>query len=159
MEKYPGIFMVGERRKSKVTKISIGYRIRDGDTLITCICPRSDTCVTDTNEGSEVLLLEHGNQSFLFTGDLGDSGEKQLMKVLEKGGKFKGVTYLKVAHHGSVYSSCDEFLDYVRPKAAVISVGKNSYGHPGKPVLKRLSDRGIPYVRTDYSGAFEVHLK
>lgn len=159
MEKYPGIFMAGERRKSKVTKISFGYRIRDGDTLITCIYPISDTRVTDTNEGSEVLLLEHGNQSFLFTGDLGDSGEKQLMKVLEKGGKFKGVTYLKVAHHGSVYSSCDEFLDYVRPKVAVISVGKNSYGHPGKPVIKRLSERGIPYVRTDYSGAYEVLLK
>ncbi|MBO4808564.1 MAG: DNA internalization-related competence protein ComEC/Rec2 [Lachnospiraceae bacterium] len=158
-EKYPNLFEIGERRKSKITKISYGYRIRDGDTLITCIYPRNDTCVMDANDGSEAFILEHGSLSFLFTGDLGEEGEKQLMKVLNVSGKFKGVTYLKVAHHGSVYSSCEEFLDYVRPKAAVISVGKNNYGHPGKTVLKRLSVRGVPYWRTDFSGAFEVFLK
>ena len=150
-EKYPNLFEAGERKKTKVTKIKAGYRIRDGDTLITCIYPRSDTRVTDANDGSEAFLLEHGNLSILFTGDLGEEGEKQL--------RVKGVTYLKVAHHGSVYSSCDEFLDYVRPKMAIISVGKNNYGHPGKPVLKRLSERGIPYIRTDYFGAYDVFLK
>jgi competence protein ComEC len=60
---------------------------------------------------------------------------------------------LKVGHHGSQYSTSDEFLDKVNPKYAVISVGKgNKYGHPTQEVLNRLSGKGIQIFRTDEQG-------
>lgn len=60
---------------------------------------------------------------------------------------------LKVAHHGSLTSSTEEFLDSVNPDVAVISVGKNNFGHPSKEVLERMDIRDIYVLRTDMSGA------
>ena len=59
---------------------------------------------------------------------------------------------LKVAHHGSKYSTSETWLTKVRPKAAVISVGKNRYGHPSEEVLSRLQEKGIRILRTDEQG-------
>ena len=59
---------------------------------------------------------------------------------------------LKVAHHGSKYSTSDIFLETVKPGIAVISVGKNSYGHPTQETLKRLEEFGIKILRTDTNG-------
>ena len=60
---------------------------------------------------------------------------------------------LKIAHHGSAFSSTMEFLNNVQPKFAVISVGKgNTYGHPTEEVLERLRDIGALVLRTDELG-------
>jgi len=58
-----------------------------------------------------------------------------------------------VAHHGSSTSSTEEFLDSVTPDVAVISVGKNNFGHPSEEVLQRMESKGIYVLRTDISGA------
>lgn len=85
----------------------------------------------------------------MFTGDAEDVSEKEM---LSKGLDLK-VDVLKVGHQGSKSPSCDEFLNAVNPKYAVISVGKdNDYGHPNKESLQRLSSRGIQIYRTDESG-------
>ncbi|MBR5173242.1 MAG: hypothetical protein IKW14_07580, partial [Phascolarctobacterium sp.] len=64
---------------------------------------------------------------------------------------------LKVAHHGSKHSSSLLFLEKVRPKVAVISVGAgNSYGHPHKEVLQRLDRVGSKVLRTDELGAIKL---
>lgn len=64
---------------------------------------------------------------------------------------------LKVAHHGSPYSSTKEFLQAVSPKFAVISVGKvNRYGHPSEHVLNRLQDVGATILRTDKLGTIII---
>ena len=65
---------------------------------------------------------------------------------------------LKVAHHGSKYSSSDAFLDAVSPDIAVIQVGKNIYGHPTPETLERLESRGVSVYRNDECGAvgFEI---
>ena len=60
---------------------------------------------------------------------------------------------LKVCHHGSRYSSTDGFLDAVSPRAAVIGVGRNYYGHPAPETLAKFKERGIPVYRTDLDGA------
>jgi competence protein ComEC len=61
--------------------------------------------------------------------------------------------FLKIAHHGSKYATSTEFLDSVKPKEVIISVGKNNrYGHPTEEVLSRLEERGITILRTDQSG-------
>ena len=63
---------------------------------------------------------------------------------------------LKVAHHGSKYSTSGEFLENVKPKIAVISVGKNSYGHPTPETLQRLENFDIHILRTDEYGDIKI---
>ena len=100
--------------------------------------------VPETNEGSVVSRFEYGETSFLLTGDLPD--EELFIPDLEP------VDILKAAHHGSQYSSSDSFLDLTSPTEAIISVGKNSYGHPHPLVLERLQTHGIATHRTDMDG-------
>lgn len=104
----------------------------------------------DINDSSIVLKLTYGNNSFLLTGDATSNVEKTLLNYNIKS------DVLKVAHHGSNYSSTDEFLDVVSPKYAVISVGKNnSYNHPSNSTLKKLNDRNIKLYRTDLDGTIK----
>ena len=60
---------------------------------------------------------------------------------------------LKVAHPGSKYSTSEGFLVRMTPEEAVISVGKNSYGHPAPEVVERLERRGVRVFRTDTDGS------
>lgn len=98
----------------------------------------------DTNEGSIVARFTYGATSFLLTGDL--PREETFLPDETP------VTILKAAHHGSKYSSSATFLQMIYPKEAVISVGKNTYGHPAPDVLERLRQRGVVMHRTDEEG-------
>ena len=101
------------------------------------------------NDSSIVLRIDYGNTSFLFTGDAEDWSEYMM---IDAGVNLKA-DVLKIAHHGSAFSSTMEFLNNVQPKFAVISVGKNNtYGHPTEEVLKRLRDIGALVLRTDELG-------
>jgi len=101
----------------------------------------------DLNDSSIVLKLTFGNNSFLFMGDATSNVEEQILNKNIKS------DVLKVGHHGSQYSSKEEFLNMVKPKYAVIEVGKNnSYGHPTKETLNKLMDRNIKIYRTDMDG-------
>ena len=97
--------------------------------------------------------------SMLATGDLGEDGEHDIIDAYGLTGKpdvgdILKADILKVGHHGSKTSSCDEFLDTVRPAFAAVQVGKNNmYGHPAKETLKRFSQRGIKVLRNDLEGA------
>jgi competence protein ComEC len=103
----------------------------------------------DSNNSSVVARLDFGSSSFLFTGDIESPAEKE---ILESGENID-IDYLKVAHHGSKYSSSDAFLDAASPEAAIISVSKNnSYGHPTEEVLGALEKRNIDIFRTDGKG-------
>ena len=105
------------------------------------------------NENSLVLMLHiTGSEetSILFTGDIGISTE---MVLLESGINLD-CDILKVAHHGSKYSSSYEFIEACSPDAAVISVGThNFYGHPAPDTLDRLNSYGCVVFRTDEEGA------
>jgi competence protein ComEC len=64
---------------------------------------------------------------------------------------------LKVGHHGSKYSSSEEFLKAVNPKVAVVEVGaKNTYGHPAEEALSRIASIAAKIFRTDQNGTIEV---
>ncbi len=97
----------------------------------------------NTNAGSVVVRLRVGIETFLFTGDL--PREEVVLPA-------EDIRVLKVSHHGSKYSTSDVFLNRMTPEEAVISVGKNSYGHPAEEVLTRLEARGIRVFRTDRDG-------
>jgi beta-lactamase superfamily II metal-dependent hydrolase len=71
-------------------------------------------------------------------------------------GRIGAVDVLKVGHHGSRGSTSDGWLDALRPKAAVVSVGRNDYGHPAPPTLARLRRHGVDILRTDLDGSIVV---
>ena len=104
----------------------------------------------DVNEDSLVLLVEYGEFQALFTGDMGFPAEAALRRALGP------VDLLKVGHHGSRGSTGGELLDSLRPLAAVISVGRNDYGHPSPETLARLEQRRVPVLRTDQDGTVSV---
>lgn len=101
------------------------------------------------NNTSIVAKLVFGDTSFLFTGD----AEKEVEDNLVASGVDLKADVLKVGHHGSRNATGQEFLDRVKPKFAVISVGaKNTFGHPNKTVLNRLEKLGVELFRTDEDG-------
>lgn len=104
------------------------------------------------NENSMVLRLSYKNRKFLFAGDISENVEKLLLN-----NKKLSSDVLKVPHHGSKNSTSSSFLDVVRPKIAVISVGeKNMFGHPSSEVIDRLKQREIDIFRTDKNGCISV---
>lgn len=101
----------------------------------------------DLNSTSIVLKMKHGNNTFLFTGDMTSEVESKVIN------KDISADVLKVAHHGSNTSSSKAFLDKVRPKYAIISCGlNNKYNHPHDVILKRLKNIDASIYRTDEVG-------
>lgn len=122
-----------------------GQEFSLGDAYFKVIYSGDDT--NDINDSSIVLKMTYGENSFLFTGDATSNVEELILDEDLKS------DVLKVAHHGSNYSSTDEFLDRVDPDYAVISVGlNNTYNHPSESTLQKLSSRNIKVYRTDQDG-------
>lgn len=103
------------------------------------------------NNNSIVAKLEYKSFSMLFTGDIEEIAERQILREYLKTNNFISsdtkkytntileTTILKVGHHGSKTSSVQEFIEAVNPKIALIGVGKeNNFGHPNKKVLERI---------------------
>lgn len=92
------------------------------------------------NNNALVCKLYYKNFSCLFTGDIEEVAEKEIIQFYTNTNLLNS-TVLKVAHHGSKTSSTQEFLALVKPKIALIGVGSNNlYGHPNADVLTRLSN-------------------
>lgn len=110
---------------------------------------------SDINDSSIVGKISLGESNILLTGDAGQEVENLLLRA---GMPLKS-EILKVGHHGSRHSSAPEFLKAAGFTHAVISVGKNSYGHPREEVLTELRKLGNSILRTDEAGdiAFEVY--
>lgn len=102
-----------------------------------------------TNDNCPLIKIEYKQKSFLFTGDISSSIEK---KMIDNYGYKLDCDVLKIAHHGSNTSTCQEFLDITTPDYAVISVGNNSHGHPTSSVLNRIENANAKCLRTDVNG-------
>ena len=126
-----------------------GDKTEIADSSLTILFSRGKDEAREEND-SVVAYLEYGENSFLFMGDLEEKSETELISAL--GGDFD-CDVLTVAHHGSSTSTSDAFLDFVKPRAAVISCGKdNPFGHPNARVLEALEKRNVVILRTDESG-------
>ncbi|MED3649198.1 DNA internalization-related competence protein ComEC/Rec2 [Heyndrickxia sporothermodurans] len=103
------------------------------------------------NNDSLVLYAQVGGKRWLFTGDLEEQGEMELLNNY----KFE-IDVLKVGHHGSISSTSEAFINALKPKFAIISAGKNNrYGHPRPEVLALLANHHIQIFRTDQQGAIQ----
>jgi competence protein ComEC len=108
---------------------------------------------TEANDRSIVLRISWGRTVFLLTGDVGLDAEKEIIQA----GLVLCSGVLKAGHHGSDSSSGGDFLERVRPRVAIITVGRtNSYGLPQEEVLRRLEAAGAVIYRTDKDGAVEI---
>ena len=132
-----------------VQKVRAGYTFKTRDFSFRALSPMKEN--QETNEGSLVVQIEIEGWAFLFPGDIGESTERELIADWED------VDVLKVAHHGSRYSTSIEFLHAIRPELAVISCGKeNRYGHPHEETTDRLEERQVEWYVTARQGAIWI---
>ena len=137
-----------DQQRLTVTKPQPGKTVTiDEDLSFTILGPVKS--YAETNDTSIVLRLDHGENSFLFTGDMETAAENDM---LDNGAKVD-VDVLKVGHHGSSSSTGYRLLYEAMPQYAVISVGTgNDYGHPHVEPMERLRDAGCTIFRTDHLG-------
>lgn len=131
-----------------------GDVLQIGDVAMECLYPggESDSGAGENNN-SMVVSLQYGEFHMLFTGDLEEDGEKQLMEqqVIED------YDVLKVGHHGSSGASSQAFLEQVKPELALISCDRrNRYGHPHTETLERLQEQDSFIYCTKDSGAIVI---
>ena len=108
------------------------------------------------NNNSIVAKFVSENISMLFTGDIEEIAEKRLYELYKDTNKLEA-SIIKVAHHGSKSSSTEKFLSLVKPKIAVIGVGKdNNFGHPNMNVIERIKKYTNIVYRTDECGEIEM---
>ena len=100
------------------------------------------------NELGLTILCSAGEFDTLITGDMDSKTERALLDAYP----LPDIEVLLVGHHGSRYSTSEELLETVTPEVGVVSVGSNSYGHPTRDALLRLTDAGVTVYRTDLQG-------
>ncbi len=130
-----------------------GHTARFGKTRVRVLAPARMS--GDANTDSVVLLLQAGGRRVVFTGDSTGAGEAAAGASLARG---PPVDVLKVAHHGSRYSTTRRFLAAARPRVAIISVGANSYGHPSNDTVRRLRAGGARVFSTQKNGSVTLTI-
>lgn len=142
----------------KINTGKCGVNVIDEDNLkIQFIAPINDS-YDDLNNYSIVTKLVYKDTSFLFMGDAEKLSENEIIDYVKEDSAISlKSNVIKVGHHGSGTSSGAKFLDMVKPKYAIISVGNdNKYGHPHKNILDNYKKMGANIYRTDQSGTIVV---
>lgn len=136
--------------------IGRGDVLQDKNLKISCLGPERGISTSEVNKISTVLYVEYEEFKMLLTGDVTGEAERKLLTELE--GR-EPLTVLKVAHHGSRYSTPQELLEMTEPVYAMISAGKdNRYGHPHGELMERLRNQGCYIYQTLESGAVTLKV-
>ncbi|MFC4639031.1 DNA internalization-related competence protein ComEC/Rec2 [Deinococcus hohokamensis] len=145
-----GVLAVAAERGVPVREVRRGDQVHADGAALTVLWPSGERWSEEDNENSVALRLDSGGWRAALLGDLPSSVEA----VVGTG----DLNLLKAAHHGSRYSTGAELLRQSTPADTVISVGRNTYGHPHPDVLRRLQDSGVRVWRTDQSGTIRWPL-
>lgn len=141
-------------REIPVIKLKEGDTIYLGDeTVIRVLSPPDPPFAgieDETNNNSLVLHLAFRDFALLLTGDAEERATGRL--AAEYGGTLNS-NLLQVPHHGSRNAMAAPFLAAVQAEAAVISAGRNVFGHPHPETLEQLSGHNVQVYRTDINGA------
>ncbi|MFZ5391359.1 MAG: ComEC/Rec2 family competence protein [Patescibacteria group bacterium] len=140
-----------KQKNIPVKVVKGGQNINLGEVKLQIVWPRQNLAgkvVEDLNASSLVIRLVYGRSNVLWTGDINQSEE---LEILSSGQPIQS-QIIKIAHQGSASSSSLAWLKAVKPIWAIISVGHNNYGHPHKIVLDRLGHLLIKILRTDKQG-------
>lgn len=153
---YQELIQLAEAAGTRVLYAKAGDRVRYGQISLEVLWPLLGATGTEVNEDAMVMEMTSGDFKGIFTGDIGKETEEKLLQ----NGWLEDVDFLKVAHHGSKYSTGQEFLDIVRPELAVISCSStNTYGHPSPDTLRRLKNSGSKVLITKDAGAVMIYRK
>lgn len=151
IEDESGIIAAANRAGVKIQYLKKGDRIHEGKTKLQVLHPDDKIYSEDFNAGSLTFILEYGAFSGLFTGDLCGEGEAAVQQLAEP------CDFLKVAHHGSKYSTDELFLQQVQPKISIISCSaKNLYGHPHPDLMERIAKTESETYLTMQGGAITL---
>lgn len=150
---YDDVVQTMKRKRYKNTLPEVGTVYELGSAVFTIVAPNGEYG-GDANDYSVGILLQHGKNRFLFTGDAEEASEADM---LENGIDLEADVF-KASHHGSRTANTEEFLQTVDPDYVVISCGQdNSYGHPHAEVMNRLRAMGISVFRTDEQGTIVAY--
>ena len=138
--------------------IKVGDSFKFGSATVTILSPNAEV-YKDKNNYSIALIIEYEGKSILFTGDIEEKAENEILTMALEKGILLDVDVLKSAHHGSETSSSQEFLDAVKPEFVVISCGwDNTYGHPDDVVIERYRENRTRIFRTDMLGDIVMYI-
>jgi len=141
-----------EKRNIKSTKVESGNIFRCGGTDFYILAPFKQSA--NLNNNSIVIQFKVFNKTFLFTGDIEHEVENWLVNTY---GEILKSDILKVSHHGSITSSSQAFLDYVKPDKAIISVAENNrYNLPNPEILERLNNNNAQIFLTSKDNAIII---
>lgn len=172
-EGFATLLSIVEKKKIPVKFVTIGDHITIGNVNLAILWPSADQIVRmkpsvasqtgsknvlgvstgDLNDGSIVFWLRYGTFDEIFTGDADTHVEKNYLGTPLS---TDGIEVLKVPHHGSKTGMSEAYLSWLNPKLGVISVGKNSYGHPSDVIVSMLERFGVSLKRTDHGGDIEI---
>ena len=137
-----------------ITVPELGMEFTLGSAVFEFIGPVSDWD-GDVNDSSLIIRLDYGDDSFLFTGDMGADA---LLDCAYVGGYSLNCDVLKLGHHGSRTSTDEEVMRLTSPEVAVACCGEdNSYGHPHDEVVELCESEGVLLLRTDRDGDITLH--
>ena len=146
-ENYVKFIQIANEKHIKIVVVGKGDKLNiERNIYLDILWPKNDNLVSENvlNNNSIVCKLKYKGFSMLFTGDIEEIAEKQILNEYKNGLDEFNSSVLKVGHHGAKTSSTQEFLDVVKPKIALIGVGENNkFGHPNDKVLERLE--GLRY--------------
>ncbi|MEK4386603.1 DNA internalization-related competence protein ComEC/Rec2 [Solibacillus sp. FSL W7-1464] len=144
-----------EKTRTKLVEKMAGHKWKIGETTFEYLWPLETEY--EGNNDSLVLFVKHQALRALFTGDLEQEGERELIRLYN--GKLRNIDLLKAGHHGSKTSSIEEFLTVTNSKFAVFMAGEhNRYNHPHIDVVNRFEEKNIPYAITGLEGTIEITI-
>jgi len=159
-ENYKEFLKIVKEKRIKVQVVREGDILRIEKNINFEILWPQDVLISENilNNNSIVMKLNYNNFSMLFTGDIEQIAEEQIVKKYLNTNKLNS-TIIKIAHHGSKTSSIKDFLGLVKSKIALIGVGKdNNFGHPNLEVLQRLENMNCTIFRTDEMGEIQINI-
>ena len=142
-ENHKKFIQIVKQKHIKLIVVEKGDKLKiENDLYFDILWPNNNNFISDNvlNNNSIVCKMYYKDFSILFTGDIEEIAEKQILQEYRNNLQLLKSNILKVAHHGSKTSSTEEFIDAVKPKIALIGVGENNtFGHPNDSVLERLT--------------------
>lgn len=162
-ENYKEFIKIAKDKKINIRVVEAGEKITiEKNLYIDVLWPinREKMVIQNAiNNNSLVFKLRYINFSMLFTGDIEEIAEKEILDNYKENTELLKSTILKVAHHGSKTSSTKEFINIVKPKYAVIGVGKdNKFGHPSNVTIENLKTINTEIYRTDEMGEISINV-
>lgn len=153
-QSYQELLALADEFDVPVTYWEAGDRIEIDDLELLFVYPGRKEIPFQSNDFSSVIEMNYRGAKTLLTGDI----SREVEEILLERNAVHPLSVLKVAHHGSKYSSADEFLEKSQPALAIISCGRyNRYGHPSEDLIKVLKEQGVVIRVTAWDGQICLH--